>query len=567
MTGPNASFNDTVFEDAVDYSFSYTSKYPTGSQVGINDITIYDTPLRKLPNNSISNSQFTHSISQGALYRDLGGVGHESSSTVPYQSAKGSESSSISRFPINFRRYDDVNISNDISYDVDSLSGSSGNLPVNSSNYAVDSTSLRDASFRIHQTKLMLSKEKEVQSEVKSLGNNGSPLYYRPSTSNIKDNQYGIRSFLPPNVILGSTDKTEQSAKNRNKVPLFVNRPPPNGTNLQGQNSVDVRQVYKQIKTQYEDDELDDNSSDPAVLNPQGEWMNPFMRQALSRQINKEDEIKKCLKNVIYLISFALLKSSVNKLLVLYELKKRSSITYQLQLQYQKHTPSDVLDIMDNLYVVIFGRLIIGLFVLNIIVSLMRIVQGSDPCKDLPLSDKQRELIGVEREKNNLQDTRSQLLGGVDDPEDRKDEDAELILKQRKYQLNNNTDQIQKMPKYNKLSGYTSYNLNSNIDSNAVATVTSSQSLYSVRNAASAAVGTGRYVSNTSNAGYISGTGNSLGLVGSQPSSSQFLTNNKVPSSRLSMSLNRASKLDEEKMKEEAYKFHRNFDIDFNYDT
>ncbi|KAK6457990.1 nuclear pore complex component-domain-containing protein [Scheffersomyces xylosifermentans] len=603
--------DDTVFEDAMNYSFSYTTTFPNGpasinNSIG-NQTVLEQTRLKKLPNNSINSTQFKTAVPRDSLLEslnesrerdrynsvnygnrqyepngDINGtsnnikINHENlGSTIPHFTSTRSYTSTTSERTNNNNtlayRHQVINPTNNTNafqsniatetknINIDNAATSGARTIVNDTLSRV--TPLSDASFRIFQTKMLLAAKNGTMGNASSdanssasklnntSSNKGEPIYYRPPTSNFRDNQYGIESFLPPNIRINKNEdfsKTgsglEQEDKNSRRIPLYVNRATENFQAM----IADPKSVYQSLRDQAKDDELDDADLEDYNKNPTGEWINPIMRQALARQINKEFEIKKCLKNVLYLISFSLFRSFATKLLELYELKRRSSITYQLQHQYQKHGESDTFNLSENIYIVLFGRLVTAILILNIILSIIKLLKGQDQCKDLPLSDRQRQLIGLESTDRSIPEILKQRRK-VDDLDDKMDEDAELVLKQRRYELNNN-QQYKVLPKYKNLSGYSSYNINAEVSATATANDVPSQSLFAVRSA---------------NSALDANIGLNNSLV---PSNLQFLNNPALQTKKMSLLLNRTSKLDEETLNKESLKFHKHFNIDFNFD-
>jgi nucleoporin POM34 len=350
LTSQHDMLEESVYEDAMNFSLAYN--------IGEQPNNIFETPLKKLPNNSIGDIHFKQCIDRDHI---LLGIDFYD------------EGSDIGR------------VENQIHSEVSDVGN---NL-----------TPLGNAPFKFYQNQATLETPR-----VKS------PIYYKPPSSNFKDTQYGIKSFLPPNV---------QLIKERtNKVPLLVKY---------NKRERDLpRNVPGKLSPSYIQDDLSDE--DLPSANPTGEWTNPIMKQALTRQINKEYYLKKLLKNVLYLIFFTLIKSLVGKIIILYLAKR-------------VYPPVDT-----SQYEIIFtiaSRIIVSLFVINIIISILKLIKEQDQCLDLPLSDKQRQLIGL-----NIQDR--------DDDESlkehREEEVAELTLKQRQYQLHD--QQSYKLPKYSKINGY-----------------------------------------------------------------------------------------------------------------
>lgn len=303
---------------------------------------------------------------------------------------------------------------------------------------------LQNASFRILQTKLAMKGKslKDKESSIEN-GNIPRPMYYRPPSANVEDTSYGIKNFLPPNVYLGNNQQQQQQQKTKkNKIPIMFGQQAPKFT---------TETILQSIRDEQDDENVFEENGD--YVNPSGDWMNPVMKQALNRQIDQEYEVKKLLKNLIYLITFILFKSLLKKVIYLYDLKLKSQ-PYYIYLKnnpkYETYFSSD--DI--NLYLFVISNLIMLVFIINIIWPLIKVLKGQDQCYDLPLSEKQRKLIGlkaldIEPKDNNNNNT---LGVGID----RVDETAELTLKQRRYDLINKVPYKQ-IPKYTKLNDYSVY--------------------------------------------------------------------------------------------------------------
>lgn len=330
---------ESVYEDAMNFSFAYN--------IGEQPTNIFETPLKKLPNNSIGDIHFKQSIDRDHILEGI----------------------------------DFHNEGRDI-----------GPIEHKVGDFGANLTPLGNVPFKLYQN----------QGAQKTPPVKSGPIYYKPPSSNLRDTQYGIKSFLPPNVQL-IKEKT-------NKVPLLVK----------------YDREAEQINPSTIREDLSDDET--PTTNPTGEWTSPIMKQALARQINKEYYLKKLLKNVLFFVFFTLVKSLVGKIIFLYLAKK-------------VYPPVDTSQY--DVSFTVASRIIVSLFVINITISIVKLIKGQDQCLDLPLSDKQRQLIGL-------------LIQDRDDDESlkehREEEAAELTLKQRQYQLHN--QQSYKLPKYSKINGY-----------------------------------------------------------------------------------------------------------------
>lgn len=435
-----STLNDTVYQDAVSFTQPYNRVYPRI------DSSIVKTPtiLQKLPDNSLSSLNF-------------GNIKQEQQQQV---------------------QQEDKAITNP--------------LPTSSSSI------LRDASFKVLQTKLSLKQhKKEEQEELDRVRNLDRPMYYKPPSSNFKDSFYGIKDCVPPNVKL-SDQESKFDRRNENRIPIFVSR---------DERKQDPQEILNSIRAEFDEGDLDDYVGDQ----PTGSWENPIVKKALSRQIDLEYQFKVLLKNVFYLLVFSFFKSSISKFVSIYELKLKSSQPHVYGQQEQNGTSSM------EFYILLLSKIVVVYFIINIVIPLIRLLKGQDQCYDLPLSINQRKLLG---------------LRVKDVPEDYViDEKAELTLKQRRYDLENEGKQPYKpIPKYNKLNDYSVFNINKKPTTEVV----KNQSLYQVRKQDPTAL------SNQSTAGL------------------NFLKSR-------SRDGNISSKYSQETVNKAQAKFEKNFDIKFNF--
>ncbi|RCK67845.1 hypothetical protein Cantr_03100 [Candida viswanathii] len=383
---PESNLEDTVYQDAVSFTYPYDRVYPQM------DSSIVKTPtiLQKLPDNSLSSLNFN---------------------TTRQERKQVQKQEEVVDEP----------------------------LPTSTSSI------LRDASFKVLQTKLSLKQQKkEDQEELERIKRLDRPMYYKPPSSNFKDSFYGIKDCVPPNVKL-LDQETASDRLTKNRIPIFVNYE---------ETKHDPKEVLQSIRDEFDEGDLDDYVTD----NPTGAWENPIVKKALSRQVDLEHQLRVLLKNVLYLMVFSFFKSSISKFVSIYELKLKTS--QQPAYVNQEHNTSSSLEF----YLLLLSKVVVVYFIINIVVPLIRLLKGQDQCYDLPLSIKQRKLLGLKVK---------------DVPEDYViDEKAELTLKQRRYDLDNEGKQPYKpIPKYNKLNDYSIFNINKKLSTDVV----KSQSLYQVR--------------------------------------------------------------------------------------
>lgn len=289
-----------------------------------------------------------------------------------------------------------------------------------------DKTSLNDIHLKILQTKLSLKAEREIEErKLEEIKSHDRPLYYQLPSSGVKDFYSEIKNFLPPNVNLGGSNATI-----KNNMPHFYRNKLKTSDN-QAQNRHD---------TEDEDEMEDDNSSSPT-----GDWENPIVKQALSRQVDLEYYTKLLLRNILYLIVLLLFKSLARKFTILYEINLKAQPLYK-QMMYNSHFNFDTF--VGSIYFNIAEQLITIWPLVSILISVARLLKGQDQCWDLPLSNNQRRLIGLQ----------------VDDVGEDKENEADLIIRQRKYDTaqslaNSSVPKYKQMTEFTLLNGDSTNNL------------------------------------------------------------------------------------------------------------
>ncbi|KAI5951876.1 hypothetical protein KGF54_004951 [Candida jiufengensis] len=314
--------------------------------------------------------------------------------------------------------------------------------------------SLSDINFRLLQTKLAINEEKYKLKTVKNkIQKNDRPLYYQPPSSSVKNIYNEIKDCLPPNIDFDEYKKPSSTTKF--KIPKLYNYETTQKTH-------DYNDVIQSIKNELENDDL--TAYSPQYDNPTDDWVSPVVKEAIARQIDLEYYMKVFIRNILYLLIILLFKSLIKKVLVLYELKLKSQPLYMQMMKSNVGAKTSLSDssLVDNFYFILIGRLICLPSIINILYSCITLVKGQDQCWDLPLSTKQRKLIGL-----NYKDKHD---GSIDI-----DEEAELTLKQRRY----DSDHIipyKPIPKYNKVGDYTNFKIGTPIIGNG-----NQQSMYSAR--------------------------------------------------------------------------------------
>lgn len=294
-------------------------------------------------------------------------------------------------------------------------------------------TPISDVAFRLHQTKLMIDSHKQHSHRTAIDGDNTGdglkrgPIYYKPPSSI----QSGVKTFLPPTFIKPrSNTSMEESLQSR---PSWLNARK-NAYMLAGGDSLGGKTLGKDVVV---DDELVDDNDDVHIDEPTGEWYNPVVKIALLRQINKEKEFSRVSHNVIYIILFSILVEVWKRLVLLY-------LTHKLPFQNPYvYYPKDVkVSPVYSFYGTIFVKIVGLLFITNILYGSYKLFKKQDQCTDLPLTNKQREMLGL-----------TKITGK--DPLDRdqiEDERADLASKERKFKQKYNSFN---KPRYTKTGLYT----------------------------------------------------------------------------------------------------------------
>lgn len=247
-------------------------------------------------------------------------------------------------------------------------------------------TPLSDVSFKLSQTKKTIDEGKDSLFS-KQNASSKAAVFYKPlstrGTTLLKD-------FIPPPL--------PQKARNLIIVP--------------------------DMRVEESDDDLDFSKA------PAGEWTSPVVKEALRRQVNKEGRFKAVWKNVVWLVLFHLTLLFGEYFYKLYHMQEgRRNIWVDLREENQ--------ELLATVYPYI--RYLQWIFVVNIAVGAVSLLWPQDQCKDLPLTERQRKLIGLAALKTEAE-------GEVD---------SELIVKQRLFEAKTSQPiKVPKYPKVNALSGY-----------------------------------------------------------------------------------------------------------------
>lgn len=176
---------------------------------------------------------------------------------------------------------------------------------------------------------------------------------------------------------------------------------------------------------------------------PSGEWTSPVVLEALLRQVSKEQLFKSLWANVIRLFTFHMTVALGEYLYQLYEVAYHDeNEMYRNTMKTQLYTLKTFQVILGYL-TALYGHFkkLQWILIAAIFVNSVRLFLPQDQCKDLPLTNRQRELIGLPP----MEDQAIEQEGS----------DSTLIIKQRLFQ--EKTSVPLSVPKYmqeNELGGF-----------------------------------------------------------------------------------------------------------------
>lgn len=152
----------------------------------------------------------------------------------------------------------------------------------------------------------------------------------------------------------------------------------------------------------YED--LDDD--DLQVSAPSGEWTSPVVREALRRQVNKERQFRRFWRHVLHLFGFHLALLLAAYFYKLYQVVYYDANALYRNTMWSALQRSATVQELHQMAVVGVGYIhhLQWIFVAQMVVSVVQLVWPQDQCKDLPLTNKQRRLIGLTELASNSED-------------------------------------------------------------------------------------------------------------------------------------------------------------------
>lgn len=215
--------------------------------------------------------------------------------------------------------------------------------------------------------------------------------------------------------------------------------PPP--LQQSGRNPIIVSQNFEQRNANLDYEDLSDDNDD-IESSPTGEWTSPAVIEALRRQVNKEKIFKGVWRNILRFCCFHLALLFAAFFYKLYQLKfydenrlYRNDAWLQFErLQFVQATLGILLQCA--VYVHHFQ----WIFILQVILGTIQLLRPQDQCADLPLTNRQRQLIGLKK-----------INFGEDDEESK----ADLVIKERLFESSGS--QPLKVPKYHQLNEFQKY--------------------------------------------------------------------------------------------------------------
>lgn len=278
-----------------------------------------------------------------------------------------------------------------------------------------DSTSIDKTSFPssgVHRMELPVHlNEKQTSGKVSNLFNkevvskaNGA-VFYKPTSF---EGPILSKSFIPPPL--------QQSGRN----PIIV--------------SQESEQEY--VNADFED--LSDDN-DEIQTSPTGEWTSPVVIEALRRQVNKERIFKGVRRDILRFFGFYLVLLFAAYFYKLYQLKfynenrlYRNDAWSQFERLKFAQTSFGILQ-QCNVYI----YHVQWIFILQVVFGIVQLLKPQDQCADLPLTNRQRELIGLKQ---------------VNFGEDEEESKADLVIKERLFE--SAVHQPIKVPKYQQLNEF-----------------------------------------------------------------------------------------------------------------
>lgn len=257
----------------------------------------------------------------------------------------------------------------------------------------------------------------------------------RQSDNGVTSSLTNIPDLFSTKAELATTSSRMNNFQDRPDVPLFTGGPimledfiPPK-IQPRNRNPIVVTPHYNV-------------NEDESIEAPSGEWTSPVIAEALRRQVNKEQQFKALWTNATRLFVFHMSLLLGENLYHLYQ------VTYHDENQIYRNTLWNLIYTLRSfqaIYPYIIAsyahvRDIQWLFLALIFFNIIALFRPQDQCKDLPLTNQQRELIGLQPKE---------------EPTEAEGGDSDLIIKQRLFKETTSVPLL--IPRYaqgNELSGY-----------------------------------------------------------------------------------------------------------------
>jgi hypothetical protein len=202
---------------------------------------------------------------------------------------------------------------------------------------------MREVSQRLAQVRLLNAARAE---SVAAAPTSDGPVYYSPPSSHLS----GVQSFLPPTA-----------------------QPAPSGR----------RDAYALWQTPAAAAVAAPAATTDDALDPLGEWLNPVAREALGRQVNKEEQFYALAYYVALALALRAVTSLGRYLKQLYDARVLAAYRYQ------------PLGGALSGYGEVLLNVCFALILAHALVALYQLVKPQDQCLDLVLTNRQRRMLGL----------------------------------------------------------------------------------------------------------------------------------------------------------------------------
>ncbi|SGZ46649.1 CIC11C00000003705 [Sungouiella intermedia] len=212
--------------------------------------------------------------------------------------------------------------------------------------------------------------------------------------------------------------------------------PPP--LQQSGRNPIVSSLIYQTVNPNADFEDLEDDNDD-IQTSPTGEWTSPVVIEALRRQVNKERIFKRVRANVLRFLGFHLVLLFVAYFFKLYQIKFYDENKLYRNDSWSQFERLQFVQTITGAFhkTAVYVHHVQWLFVLQIIWGTIELLRPQDQCADLPLTNKQRKLIGLKQ---------------INFGEDQDELKADLVIKERLFE--SNTHNPIRVPKYRQLNEF-----------------------------------------------------------------------------------------------------------------